>query len=112
MKRWNFSGLRASHGVSVSHRSHGSTGQRQDPGKVFKGKKMAGHMGDKLRTILNLEVIKSDPENNLIYLRGSIPGSKNTTVFLRESVKNITRKTILEKHAAKIKKAEAKKGKK
>jgi len=112
MKRWNFSGLRASHGVSVSHRSHGSTGQRQDPGKVFKGKKMAGHMGDKLRTILNLEVIKSDPENNLIYLRGSIPGSKNTTVFLRESVKNITRKTVLEKHEAKIKKAEAKKGKK
>ena len=62
MKRWNFGGLRASHGVSVSHRSHGSTGQRQDPGKVFKGKKMAGHMGDKLRTMLNLEVVKSDLE--------------------------------------------------
>ena len=77
MKRWNFGGLRASHGVSVSHRSHGSTGQRQDPGKVFKGKKMAGHMGDKLRTILNLEVIKSDLENNLLYLKGSIPGAKN-----------------------------------
>ena len=76
MKRWNFGGLRASHGVSVSHRSHGSTGQRQDPGKVFKGKKMAGHMGDKLRTMLNLEIIKSDLDNNLIYLRGSIPGSK------------------------------------
>ena len=98
MKRWNFGGLRASHGVSVSHRSHGSTGQRQDPGKVFKGKKMAGHMGDKLRTMLNLEIIKSDVENNLIYLRGSIPGSKNSTVFLRESVKNITRKTIKERH--------------
>tara|TARA_Y100000816_G_C25981049_1_gene512224 strand:- start:218 stop:922 length:705 start_codon:yes stop_codon:yes gene_type:complete len=112
MKRWNFGGLRASHGVSVSHRSHGSTGQRQDPGKVFKGKKMAGHMGDKLRTMLNLEIIKSDPENNLLYLRGSIPGSKNTTVFLRESVKNITKKTILEKHDAKVKKAESKKGKK
>ena len=112
MKRWNFGGLRASHGVSVSHRSHGSTGQRQDPGKVFKGKKMAGHMGDKLRTMLNLEVIKSDLENNLIYLRGSIPGSKNTTVFLRESVKNITRKTIKERHEAKIKAASAKKGKK
>ena len=66
MKRWNFGGLRASHGVSVSHRSHGSTGQRQDPGKVFKGKKMAGHMGDKLRTMLNLEVIKSDLDNNLL----------------------------------------------
>ena len=112
MKRWNFGGLRASHGVSVSHRSHGSTGQRQDPGKVFKGKKMAGHMGDKLRTILNLEVVKSDLENNLIYLKGSIPGSKNSTVFLRESVKNVVKKTIKEKHEAKIKAAAAKKGKK
>ena len=112
MKRWNFGGLRASHGVSVSHRSHGSTGQRQDPGKVFKGKKMAGHMGDKLRTILNLEVIKSDLENNLLYLKGSIPGAKNSTIFLRESVKNVTRKTIKEKHDAKVKAAAAKKGKK
>ena len=112
MKRWNFGGLRASHGVSVSHRSHGSTGQRQDPGKVFKGKKMAGHMGDKLRTMLNLEVIKSDLENNLLYLKGSIPGSKNTTVLLRESVKNVTRKTIREKYDAKVKAAAAKKGKK
>ena len=112
MKRWNFGGLRASHGVSVSHRSHGSTGQRQDPGKVFKGKKMAGHMGDKLRTMLNLEIIKSDIENSLIYLRGSIPGSKNSTVFLRESVKNINRKTIKEKHEAKLKSMAAKKGKK
>ena len=112
MKRWNFGGLRASHGVSVSHRSHGSTGQRQDPGKVFKGKKMAGHMGDKIRTMLNLEVIKSDLENNLLYLKGSIPGSKNSTVFLRESIKNVTRKTIQEKHEAKVKAAAAKKGKK
>ena len=112
MKRWNFGGLRASHGVSVSHRSHGSTGQRQDPGKVFKGKKMAGHMGDKIRTMLNLEIIKSDLENSLLYLKGSIPGSKNSTVFLRESVKNITRKTIKEKHEAKVKAAAAKKGKK
>ena len=112
MKRWNFGGLRASHGVSVSHRSHGSTGQRQDPGKVFKGKKMAGHMGDKLRTMLNLEIIKSDPENNLIYLRGSIPGSKNSTVLLRESIKKVTRKTINEKYEDKIKKAQASKGKK
>ena len=112
MKRWNFGGLRASHGVSVSHRSHGSTGQRQDPGKVFKGKKMAGHMGDKHRTMLNLEIIKSDLENNLLYLKGSIPGSKNSTVLLRESVKNISRKTIKEKHEAKIKAEAAKKGKK
>ena len=112
MKRWNFGGLRASHGVSVSHRSHGSTGQRQDPGKVFKGKKMAGHMGDKLRTMLNLEIIKSDLENNLLYIKGSIPGSKNSTVFLRESVKNVSRKTIKEKYDAKMKAAAAKKGKK
>ena len=73
---------------------------------------MAGHMGDKLRTMLNLEIIKSDVENNLIYLRGSIPGSKNSTVFLRESIKNITRKTLKERHEAKIKAAAAKKGKK
>mgnify|MGYP001357191361 CR=1 FL=1 len=112
MKRHNFGGLRATHGVSVSHRSHGSTGQRQDPGKVFKGKKMAGHMGDKLRTMLNLEIVKSDLENNLLYLKGSIPGSKNSTVLLRESVKNVTRKTIKEKYEAKIKAAAAKKGKK
>ncbi len=112
MKRWNFGGLRASHGVSVSHRSHGSTGQRQDPGKVFKGKKMAGHMGDKFRTMLNLEVIKSDMENDLLYIKGSIPGAKNSTVFIRESVKNVTRKTIKEKYDAKIKATEAKKGKK
>ena len=112
MKRWNFGGLRASHGVSVSHRSHGSTGQRQDPGKVFKGKKMAGHMGDKLRTMLNLEIVKSDLENNLLYLKGSIPGGKNSTVLLRGSIKNISRKTIKEKHDAKVKAAAAKKGKK
>ena len=112
MKRWNFGGLRASHGVSVSHRSHGSTGQRQDPGKVFKGKKMAGHMGDKLRTMLNLEIVKSDLENNLLYLKGSIPGSKNSTVFLRESIKNVRKKTIREKHESKQKAAAAKKGKK
>ena len=112
MKRWNFGGLRASHGVSVSHRSHGSTGQRQDPGKVFKGKKMAGHMGDKRRTMLNLEIIRSDLENNLIYLKGSIPGSKNSTVYLRESVKKVTRKTIKEKYEAKLKATAAKKGKK
>jgi|TARA_B100001540_G_scaffold286939_1_gene281062 large subunit ribosomal protein L3 len=112
MKRWNFGGLRASHGVSVSHRSHGSTGQNQDPGKVFKGKKMAGHMGDKYRTMLNLEIIKSDIDNNLLYIKGSIPGSKNTTVYLRGSIKNISRKTTLEKYKEKLKKTEAAKGKK
>ncbi len=112
MKRWNFGGLRASHGVSVSHRSHGSTGQRQDPGKVFKGKKMAGHMGDKFRTMLNLEIVKSDAENSLLYVKGSIPGSKNSTIFVRESVKNIRRKTTLEKYNDKMKKTEAAKGKK
>ena len=112
MKRWNFGGLRASHGVSVSHRSHGSTGQRQDPGKVFKGKKMAGHMGDKFRTMLNLEVVKSDLVNDLLYLRGSIPGSKNSTVLVRESIKDVKRKTTYEKHAEKVKKAAAAKGKK
>jgi len=97
MKRHNFGGLRATHGVSISHRSHGSTGQRQDPGKVFKGKKMAGHMGDKIRTIQNIEVIKTDKENNLLYLKGSIPGSKNTEVLIRKSVKDIKRMSIDEK---------------
>jgi len=112
MKRWNFGGLRASHGVSVSHRSHGSTGQRQDPGKVFKGKKMAGHMGDKYRTMLNLEIVKSDLDNSLLYLRGSIPGSKNSTVYIRESVKDVRRKTTSEIYEEKVKKAATAKGKK
>ena len=97
MKRHNFSGLRATHGVSVSHRSHGSTGQRQDPGKVFKGKKMAGHMGDKLRTMQNIEIIKSDIENDLLYLKGSIPGSKNTEVLVKKAIKNVQKLTISEK---------------
>ena len=108
MKRYNFAGLRATHGVSVSHRSHGSTGQRQDPGKVFKGKKMAGHMGAKFRTILNLEIIKSDLENSLIYIKGSIPGSKNSIVFLRKSKKLFTRKTTSEKYSQSSKKIETK----
>jgi len=97
MKRYNFSGLRATHGVSVSHRSHGSTGQRQDPGKVFKGKKMAGHMGDKFRKMQNLEIIRSDLENNLIFVKGSIPGSKNSFVLIQEATKNIKRLTTLER---------------
>ena len=103
MKRHNFSGLKASHGVSVSHRSHGSTGQRQDPGKVFKGKKMAGHMGDKFRTMLNLEVIKSDPNNDLLYIKGSIPGSKNTLVYIRNSIKKVKKKTTKEKIQSDVK---------
>ena len=98
MKRHNFSGMRASHGVSVSHRAHGSTGQNQDPGRVFKGKKMAGHMGDKYRTMQNLEIIKSDLENNLIFIKGSIPGSKNSLVLIQKNKKNISRKTTLEKN--------------
>jgi len=99
MKRHNFGGLRATHGVSVSHRSHGSTGQRQDPGKVFKGKKMAGHMGDKVRTMQNIEIIKADLENELLYLKGSIPGSKNTEILIKKAVKNISKLTVNEKIA-------------
>jgi len=97
MKRHNFSGLRASHGVSISHRAHGSTGQNQDPGKVFKGKKMAGHMGDKFRTIQNIEIIRTDADNDLIYLKGSIPGSKNSEVIIKKAVKNIRKLTMSEK---------------
>ena len=113
MKRHNFAGLRATHGVSVSHRSHGSTGQRQDPGKVFKGKKMAGHMGNKIRTIQNLEIIKSDIENSLLFVKGSIPGSKNCEILVKKAVKNIKRSTIKEKLevAEKLKKIPEKKKK-
>ena len=100
MKRHNFGGLRATHGVSVSHRSHGSTGQRQDPGKVFKGKKMAGHMGDRVRTMQNLEIIKADLENELLYVKGSIPGSKNSEILVKQSVKVINKMTIKEKIVA------------
>ena len=88
MKRHNFGGLRATHGVSVSHRSHGSTGQRQDPGKVFKGKKMAGHMGAVRVTTQNLEVVKTDVERGLILVKGAVPGSKGGWVLLRDAVKN------------------------
>jgi len=87
MKRHNFRGLRATHGVSISHRSHGSTGQCQDPGKVFKGKKMAGHMGDKRRTQQNLEVVRVYEDRNLVLVRGSIPGSKGMWVEIRDAVK-------------------------
>src|SRR5262249_1921496 len=87
MKRWNFAGLRPSHGVSISHRSHGSTGQRQDPGKVFKGKKMAGHMGNMRVTTLNLEVVETDKERGLVLVRGAVPGTKGGWVLVRDAVK-------------------------
>ncbi len=87
MKRWNFGGLRASHGVSISHRSHGSTGQCQDPGKVFKGKKMAGHMGARRVTTQNLEVVRTDAARGLILVRGAVPGAKGSWVFVRDAVK-------------------------
>lgn len=87
MKRHNFGGLRATHGVSISHRSHGSTGQCQDPGRVFKGKKMAGHMGQVRVTTQNLEVVSTDPERGLILVKGAIPGAKGGWVQLRDAVK-------------------------
>ena len=87
MKRHNFGGLRASHGVSISHRSHGSTGQNQDPGRVFKGKKMAGRMGNKKVTKQNLKVIEVDSLNNLLIIKGSVPGKKNSILYLKDSVK-------------------------
>ena len=87
MKRWNFGGLRASHGVSVSHRSHGSTGQRQDPGKVFKGKKMAGHLGDEHKTLQSLQVVKVDTKNNIICVKGSTPGARGAWLVVEDSIK-------------------------
>ncbi|CAO3443097.1 LSU ribosomal protein L3p (L3e) [Azospirillum argentinense] len=87
MKRWNFGGLRATHGVSVSHRSHGSTGNRQDPGKVFKNKKMAGHLGDEKVTVLNLKVVSVDEDRGLIFLKGAVPGSEGAWLRIRDAVK-------------------------
>jgi large subunit ribosomal protein L3 len=87
MKRWGFGGMRATHGVSISHRAHGSTGQRQDPGKVFKNKKMAGHMGDRQRTQQNLEIVRVDDARGLIFVKGSVPGSKNAWLLVRDAVK-------------------------
>lgn len=87
MRRWNFGGLRASHGVSVSHRSHGSTGQCQDPGKVFKGKKMAGHWGVEQVTIQNLKVVKTELEGGLILIKGAVPGPKGSIVYVRDAIK-------------------------
>ena len=87
MKRWGFGGMRASHGASISHRAHGSTGNRQDPGRVFKGKKMAGHMGDRQRTQQNLEVVRTDADRGLLFIKGSVPGSKNAWLLVRDAVK-------------------------
>ncbi len=87
MKRWGFKGLRATHGVSVSHRSHGSTGQRQDPGKVFKNKKMAGHMGARNRTQQNLEVVRTDPIRGLLFIKGSVPGHKGSWLTVQDAIK-------------------------
>ena len=89
MKRWNFAGLRATHGVSIRHRSHGSTGQRQDPGRVFKGKKMAGHMGDRRITTLNLLVVAVDAEQGLLFIKGSVPGAEGAYVRVRDCIKNV-----------------------
>ena len=87
MKRYNFGGLRASHGVSISHRSHGSTGQNQDPGRVFKGKKMAGRMGHTKVTKQNLKIIEVDNVNNILIVKGSVPGKKNSVIFLKDAIK-------------------------
>jgi large subunit ribosomal protein L3 len=88
MKRWNFKGLRATHGVSIRHRSHGSTGGRQDPGRVFKNKKMAGHMGQRRVTTLNLQVAAVDLENGVLMLKGAVPGSNGSYVLVRDGIKN------------------------
>src|SRR5207249_9720677 len=87
MKRWNFAGLRASHGVSISHRSHGSTGGRQDPGKTFKNKKMAGHLGTERVTTLNLRVVETDAERGLILVEGAVPGTSGSWIYIRDAVK-------------------------
>jgi len=87
MKRWGFGGMRATHGVSISHRAHGSTGQRQDPGRVFKNKKMAGHMGDRQRTQQNLEIVRTDVERGLLFVKGSVPGSKGGWLLIKDAVK-------------------------
>ncbi|HRE45766.1 MAG TPA: 50S ribosomal protein L3, partial [Terricaulis sp.] len=87
MKRWNFGGMRASHGVSITHRAHGSTGQRQDPGKVFKGKKMAGHLGDERVTTQNLQIVRVDAERGLLFVRGAVPGAEGSWVEVRDAAK-------------------------
>jgi len=107
MKRWNFGGLRATHGVSVSHRSHGSTGNRQDPGRTFPGKKMAGHLGVEQVTTLNLQVVKVDAENGLIMVKGSVPGSDGNWVVIRDAVKKPRAKDLPFPAALRASKSEA-----
>ncbi len=107
MKRWNFSGLRASHGVSVSHRSHGSTGQCQDPGRVFKGKKMAGHMGSARVTTQNLQVVRTDADRGLIMVKGAVPGSKGGWVTIKDAVKKPVPENVILPAALKSAAAEA-----
>ena len=108
MKRWNFGGLRATHGVSISHRSHGSTGQRQDPGKVFKGKKMAGNMGNMRVTTQNLQVVKTDAERGLVMIKGAVPGNKGGWVMIRDAVKRPLHKDAPKPGAVKAPAAAAK----
>ena len=107
MKRHNFGGLRASHGVSVSHRSHGSTGQCQDPGKVFKGKKMAGHLGAVRVTTQNLQVVRTDSDRGLIMVKGSVPGSKGGWVVIKDAVKKVTPENLITPAATRSKLKEA-----
>jgi large subunit ribosomal protein L3 len=109
MKRWNFGGLRASHGVSISHRSHGSTGQCQDPGKVFKGKKMAGHMGAARVTTQNLQVVRTDTDRGLIMVKGAVPGSKGGWVTIKDAVKKAIPENVIYPAALKSAAAEAEK---
>jgi len=109
MKRWNFKGLRATHGVSISHRSHGSTGQCQDPGKVFKGKKMAGHMGAAKVTTQNLQVIRTDADRGLIMVKGAVPGSKGGWVTIKDAVKKAVPENVIYPAALKSQAAAAEK---
>ena len=114
MKRHNFSGLGASHGVSVSHRSHGSTGQCQDPGRTFKGKKMAGHMGNSRVTIHNLEVVEINNEDGLILIKGAVPGSKGALLIIRDAIKpkslmaKVKKEEVADESSKKEKKIESK----
>jgi large subunit ribosomal protein L3 len=107
MKRHNFAGLRASHGVSISHRSHGSTGQCQDPGRVFKGKKMAGHMGAAKVTVQNLQVVRTDAERGLVMIKGAVPGSKGGWVTIKDAVKKATPDNVILPAALRSKAEEA-----
>jgi len=107
MKRWNFAGLEASHGVSISHRSHGSTGNRQDPGKTFKGKKMAGHLGDKRITVQSLKVVSADAARGILMIRGAVPGAEGNWVLVKDAAKKKQPKDLELPFPAAVKSAEA-----